>query len=70
MSEWLSAVVLPLALIACAGCGPGEDYGSRLRRECESAVREFSAGPQTVDPSSRDALVQRCIGIRAGLLRP
>jgi len=67
--------LLPYLLIALigllAGCsrtGAEEDLGTRLRRECESTVRAFAAGPERIDQASQAQLVQHCIGRRGQLL--
>jgi hypothetical protein len=61
---WIGvAVVSCLAAYALVAYWPSEDVGMRLRRECESIIREM--GGNNLSGDERESRIRSCIGARA-----
>ena len=61
---WISvAVASCLAAYALVAYWPSEEVGMRLRRECESIIREM--GGNNLSGDERESRIRSCIGARA-----
>jgi hypothetical protein len=61
---WIGvAVASSLAAYALVAYWPSEDVGMRLRRECESIIREM--GGNNLSGDERESRIRSCIGARA-----
>jgi hypothetical protein len=61
---WISvAVASCLAAYALVAYWPSEDVRMRLRRECESIIREM--GGNNLSGDERESRIRSCIGARA-----
>jgi uncharacterized membrane protein len=59
---WLAMTLLPLAAGVATKWARGEDFGTRLRRECASVVREGTG--QTRSLEMQELLIRQCIDRR------